>query len=298
MKMHAECLPCLVNQVVKVAKMTEASDADKLYQKVFRYLSEMDFHQTNPEIIGATFSLVKQHIGNNDPYYQIRQYYNQLFLKDIDYFEQKINDANHPFVEAIKYAIIGNIIDFNPVHNQDIHDIMKWFKNIDQYTLTIDHSEQCMEHLKEAKTLLYLGDNCGEICLDLLLIKKIKEINPHLHIDFGVRGYPVVNDSIKEDAYFVGINQYADIISNGDDSLGTILPRTSPEFQHIYQNADIVIAKGQANYESLSEEKNKDIYFLLMVKCAVIAEDIGVKQKSLVCLHIGHNETNLYGIKD
>lgn len=93
----------------------------------------------------------------------------------------------------------------------------------------------------------------------------------------------MVNDSTPEDAYFVGMDEYATVISNGDYALGTILSRTSAEFKAVYQKADVVIAKGQANYESLSEE-DKNIYFLLMVKCKVIAEYIGVKEKSLVCL--------------
>lgn len=136
--------------------------------------------------------------------------------------------------------------------------------------------------IKKAKTILYLGDNCGEICLDKLLLKRIKQLNPSLKIYFGVRGKPVVNDSIESDAYEVGIDEYASIISNGDNSLGTILSRTSAQFNQIYQNCDFVIAKGQANFESLSEE-NKKIYFLLMVKCDVIAKYINVPEKSLVC---------------
>ena len=97
------------------------------------------------------------------------------------------------------------------------------------------------------------------------------------------RGKPVVNDSILEDAYEVGMDQYATIISNGDESLGTILSRVSQEFLDVYHQADLIIAKGQANFESLSEE-DKNIYFLLMVKCDVISRYIGVKQKSFVCL--------------
>ena len=97
-----------------------------------------------------------------------------------------------------------------------------------------------------------------------------------------MRGEAVVNDNTKEDACFVGRDRYAEIISNGDDSLGTVLSRTSEEFREIYEKADVVIAKGQANYESLSEE-NKNIYFLLVVKCQVMAQYLGVKEKSFVC---------------
>lgn len=280
MQINEECLPCLINQIIKVAKMTKVSNKEALYHHVFEYLSTLDFTMTNPEVIGATFEMLKLHINNDDPYKNIRDYYNELFLKEIDIFEAKIDS----FDKAVKYAIIGNIIDFNPIHNSSISDITRWFDNVDNLQLTIDHIDKMIKDIKKAKSILYLGDNCGEICLDKILIKKIKEINPAINIYFGVRGKPVVNDSIMEDAYFVGIDQEATIISNGDNSLGTILHRTSQEFRSIYKTADIIIAKGQANYESLSEEK-KNIYFLLMVKCNVIAKYIGVDLKSLVCLN-------------
>lgn len=278
MKINEKCLPCLINQVVKVANITNCSNRDDLYHQVFEQLSKIDFNKSNPEIIGMIFELVKKHLNNEDPYQEIRQYYNNLFLQSYDDFDKKINS----FKTAIKYAIIGNIIDFSPINNQEITKIDDWFDNIDNLSLTIDHVDKLINDIKKAKTILYLGDNCGEICLDKLLLKRIKQLNPSLKIYFGVRGKPVVNDSIESDAYEVGIDEYASIISNGDNSLGTILSRTSAQFNQIYQNCDFVIAKGQANFESLSEE-NKKIYFLLMVKCDVIAKYINVPEKSLVC---------------
>lgn len=278
MKINEKCLPCLINQVVKVANITNCSNRDDLYHQVFEQLSKIDFNKSNPEIIGMIFELVKKHLNNEDPYQEIRQYYNNLFLQSYDDFDKKIDS----FKTAIKYAIIGNIIDFSPINNQEITKIDDWFDNIDNLSLTIDHVDKLINDIKKAKTILYLGDNCGEICLDKLLLKRIKQLNPSLKIYFGVRGKPVVNDSIESDAYEIGIDEYASIISNGDNSLGTILSRTSAQFNQIYQNCDFVIAKGQANFESLSEE-NKKIYFLLMVKCGVIAKYINVPEKSLVC---------------
>lgn len=278
MKINEKCLPCLINQVVKVANITNCSNRDDLYHQVFEQLSKIDFNKSNPEIIGMIFELVKKHLNNEDPYQEIRQYYNNLFFQSYDDFDKKIDS----FKTAIKYAIIGNIIDFSPINNQEITKIDDWFDNIDNLSLTIDHVDKLINDIKKAKTILYLGDNCGEICLDKLLLKRIKQLNPSLKIYFGVRGKPVVNDSIESDAYEVDIDEYASIISNGDNSLGTILSRTSAQFNQIYQNCDFVIAKGQANFESLSEE-NKKIYFLLMVKCGVIAKYINVPEKSLVC---------------
>ena len=279
MKINEQCLPCLVNQAIKTANLTNAQNREELYKKIFALLSQLDFSKTNPEIVGESYRLIKQHIGCDDPYKETKTYYNQFFLANIDSYDEKI----HSIEDAVKYAIVANIIDFNPVHSNVDEDIRNFFSNIDNLEFAINDIDLLLDDIQKAKSILYVGDNCGEICFDKLLIKRMKNINPQCQIYFGVRGEAVVNDNTEEDAYFVGMDEYAAIVSNGDYSLGTIISRTSPEFREIYRNADVVIAKGQANYESLSEEE-KNIYFLLMAKCKVIAECIGVKEKDLVCM--------------
>lgn len=273
----------MVNQVIKVANITGVNNKEELLKEVFTYLSKMDFEATTPEIIGEIFGMIKKHTNNPDPYKETRNYYNTLFLKLLPEFERKIEQAENSFELAVRYAIVGNIIDFNPIHNTLLEDIFDYFERMEQLELAIDDSKELAEDILNSKTLLYLGDNCGEICMDKILLRKIKELNPNIKIFFGVRGKPVVNDSIAEDAYAVGIDEYAEVIDNGDGSLGTVLNRTSYEFKEVYKKADVVIAKGQANYECLSEEK-KNIYFLLMTKCDVIANDIGVSEKRMICM--------------
>lgn len=285
MKMKDQYLPCLVNQVIKVADITQAPDREALYRKIFTFLAQLDFQKTNPEVIGETFAILKTHLKNDDPYYEVRKYYNMLLMDMSESIEEHIRSHEYPFYQAVKYAVIGNIIDFNPIYNRTMDEIMKFINDAEHLDFTINHVEALQKDIQEAKTLLYLGDNCGEICLDKLLIKQIKKENPNLKVYFGVRGAAVVNDSIEADAYDVGIDEYATIISNGDYALGTVLERTSETFRKVFESADVVIAKGQANYECLSEYEKKKIYFLLMVKCQVIANDIGVATNSLVCLN-------------
>lgn len=290
MRIQEKCIPCIVNQAIKVADMVGLEDKNELLRKVFTYLSQVDFNTSStPELIGEIFKLIKKETGNGDPYKETRLHYNKMFLEQIPDLEQEINGVENPFLEAIKYAIIGNVIDFNPIHNLLLSDIETCFLRLKGEQLTINDSNLLMHEISKADMILYLGDNCGEICLDKILIKKIKELNPSCHVFFGTRGEAVVNDSLEEDAYFVGIEEYATIISNGDSSLGTVLYRTSKRFQEIYQNADIVIAKGQANYECLSNE-NKNIYFLLMTKCGVIANDIGVPEMRMICMKNGKQQ--------
>lgn len=279
MKIHEQCLPCLISQAVKTARLTGAKNREALYQKIFAHMSQLDFTKTNPQIAGENYRLLRQHTGCADPYRDIKRFYNQYFLDRMDAFENRISSLE----DAVKYAIAANIIDFNPIHENVDADIQAYFSNTDTITLAVNDVDLLLADLQKARTILYLGDNCGEICFDKLLIKRTKALNPGCRIFFGVRGAAVVNDNTWEDAVFTGMDAYAEIISNGDDSLGTVLARTSPAFQKVYQDADVVIAKGQANYESLSEEQ-KNIYFLLVVKCGVMAEYLGVKEKSFVCM--------------
>lgn len=283
MILHDKCLPCVVNQAIKVANISNVNNKEELLREVFSYLSKITFDETTPELIGEIFDLFKKYTNNPDPYKDTRSYYNTLFLKLLPNFDDRIDQSDHSFQMAVKYAIVGNIIDFNPIHNTLLEDIYDYFDKMDELEFAVDDSQSLINDILAAKSLLYLGDNCGEICLDKLLLKKIKELNPSLNLLFGVRGKAVVNDSIAEDAYAVGIDEYAQIIDNGDGSLGTVLHRTSQKFKELYDNADVVISKGQANYECLSEE-NKTIYFLLMTKCDVIAKDIGVEEKKMICM--------------
>lgn len=279
MKINEQCLPCLVNQAVKTANIMNASDREELYKKIFAEMSKIDFSKTNPEIVGENYRMIKEYTGCADPYKDTKNYYNQLFLSKFDEYDEKI----HSLEDAVKHEIVANIIDFNPVHSQVEEDIKHFFSNIDELKLAVNDVDALERDILKAESILYLGDNCGEICFDKLLIKRISELNPGCKLYFGVRGEAVVNDNTEEDAYLVGIDEYATIISNGDYALGTVLSRVSDEFREIYDKADVVIAKGQANYESLSEEQ-KNIYFMLMTKCKVIADNIGVKEKALVCL--------------
>lgn len=284
MKIQEKCIPCIVNQAIKTANMVGLKEKDVMLRRVFTYLSRVDYNSSStPELVGEIFSLLKQETGNEDPYKETRAHYNNLFLGRLPELEREINASADSFLESIKYAITGNIIDFNPVHDVSLMEIEDYFTKLKGEPLEWDDSGLLKQEIRKAGTLLYLGDNCGEICLDKILVKKIKEINPLCHVFFATRGTAVVNDSVEEDAYSVGMDAYATIISNGDSSLGTVLHRTSQEFQEIYRNADVVIAKGQANYECLSDEK-RNLFFLLMTKCKVIADDIGVPERKLVCM--------------
>jgi len=142
----------------------------------------------------------------------------------------------------------------------------------------IDHTNQLKEALEKASTVLYLGDNSGEIVLDKLFIETIN----HPNLYFATRGGKVINDITLEDAEMVGITKVAKVISNGYDAPSTLLDYCSPEFRNLFNQADVIISKGQGNLEGLIHNRSKDIFFLLMVKCSVIGDMIGVEEKNSV----------------
>lgn len=287
MKFDPQCLPCLVNQVVRTAEMVGATDIQTLFQKTFALLSRADYQTlTMPELGGETFAELKQHIGNADPYLETRRYYNQLLYKRLPQFARHVNRAADPLELAIKYAIMGNVVDFSPLGGLSLDDVERYFDGIENRRLEIDDLQKMREDLQSARILLYLGDNCGELCMDKLLIQKLREAYPQLTVYFGVRGQPVLNDVTLLDASEVKMEDCATVVSNGDGSQGTALWRTSPEFQRIFQLADVVLAKGQGNYETLDQTDGKNRYFLLMAKCQVIARAIGVPRQSLVCMNM------------
>jgi uncharacterized protein with ATP-grasp and redox domains len=190
-------------------------------------------------------------------------------------FENNINQSGHPFMTALRLAIAGNIIDFAANDNFDLLATVDKALNSE---FAIDHSYQLKKVLDVAKTVLYLGDNAGEIVLDKLFIKTID----HPNLVYAVRGAPVLNDVTTEDAEYIRMNDVARVISNGYDAPSTIVHKSNSEFQSYFKRADLIIAKGQGNLEGLLHLNDKRIFFLLMVKCDVIAEFLKVEKDSFV----------------
>lgn len=279
MKISEHCFPCLLKQVIKTEDMLGAKNREEILREALSILSTADYSKSSPAVSGEIYGMLSEKTGVYDPYKNLKDYYNRYFDERLPLFEEK----THSFRDAVKFAILGNIVDFSAVRVDIESEVSKLFATAETLEFAVDDTENLLSDIKNAKTLLYLGDNCGEICLDKLLIKEIKKINPDCKICFAVRGMPAANDNTKEDALSVKMDEIAEIIENGDCSLGTVLDRTSDDFKKLYYSADLIISKGQGNYESLSDEK-ENIYFLLMIKCPTIAEFVGVPERSVVCM--------------
>ncbi|MFH2011653.1 MAG: ARMT1-like domain-containing protein [Pseudomonadota bacterium] len=273
METYLDCFPCFLRQALEASRMATENIGiqRKVLDSVMERLSNLSLDITPPEIAIEVHGLVKEITGNPDPYKDIKKIHNQIMLNLYPVIKNVVTQSDDRLLSAVKMAIEGNAIDLG-VQNQ-VSDIEKWVNNGFSSKLAIDNYDEFKEKLAHSNLIVYLGDNTGEVVFDKILVEEIKMLKG-LEITFVVRGSPIINDVTVEDADFVGMKELATVVSNGSSAPGTILSQCSPEILDLFSAADMIIAKGQGNYESLSEEDK--IFFLLKVKCPVVARELGV----------------------
>jgi uncharacterized protein with ATP-grasp and redox domains len=285
MNLNLACILCNIKQVLTVTDLFKLDSARKeaIMRDVLGYLHSADYQRSNPEVIKGTWDIITKHINDKDPYREIKAYYNKELSNIAGKIRALINQSQDKFDTALKIAITANLIDFAANHTFDEAMLLQKITAAEEQHLSIDDSTQLYEKLKAAGTLLYLGDNCGEIVLDKIFIEYIKETFPNIKVYFGVRGEPIVNDVTIDDANMVQMRQVAEVVSNGDGSLGTVMAKTSTRFRELFYQADVILAKGQGNFESLSEIDRGNIFFLFMAKCEAVASLLHIPKLSIVC---------------
>jgi len=280
MKTYFECIPCLLRQTLEAARLTtdDKTIHEQVLRKVLRAASEMNLRESPPLMAQRIHRLIRQMTSDNDPYRDIKDRFNYFALELYPELKERIKRSREPLDTAIRLAIAGNIIDSGVNHH--INETL--VNNAIEHALTAPLAgdpEQFREAVSEAKDILYLADNAGEIVFDRLLIEQM----PLERITLVMKGSPVINDACLADARATGIADLVEVIDNGSDAPGTILAECSEGFKRRFENADLIIAKGQGNYETLSNVK-KNIFFVLKAKCPVIAHHIGCEKGSLVFL--------------
>lgn len=277
MKTYLDCIPCFVRQALEASKMATGNKIkqEKTLKAVLSELEKTSLkNKIPPQIARKVHRIVREVTKNNDPYKKVKDRYNRKALKMYPSLKRKVAKSKDRLLTATKLAIAGNIIDFGPGSKFDLE---KTIEDVLTQDFAINHFNQFRKALNNSKKILYLGDNAGEIVFDRILLEELKD----KETTFFVKGGPIINDATVEDARFVGIDKIAkiEVVSNGDPGTGPA--RRSKEFINKLKDADIVISKGQGNYEALSEV-DADIFFLLKVKCPLIARDIGAKVGDIV----------------
>ncbi|HHV35811.1 MAG TPA: DUF89 family protein [Syntrophomonadaceae bacterium] len=280
MKTYYECLPCLLRQTMEAAKMVNETPEtqEKILRCVLSEMSKMDLNKTPPHMAHFIHQYIKKATQIDDPYRSLKKEFNQLSLDMSGEMRNIIQDSANPFETAVKIAIAGNIIDFGPRGDISHQEVSNTVQDCVDQPLRFNRADELKKAIQESARILYLGDNAGEIVFDRLLL----ELVPTDNITYVVKGKPIINDATMEDAMETGLCDLLRVIDNGSDAPGTILEICSPVFQKEFERSDLIIAKGQANYETLSQISGKKIFFLLKVKCPVIAHDLDCESGDLV----------------
>ncbi len=286
MKLQPECITCIIAQAKNVTNMFGLSEDKRkaAMDDTHAYLAGANHEGCTPESLGELWQILLGHVGGRDPYCAIKSLCNQEAMKMLPATREKILRASEPFTVALKYAIAGNLIDYGLEHPVSIEEQNTQIDVIAHTAFSRDDSAKLLAAMSSANTMLYLGDNAGEIVFDKLLIEQIRARFPGIDITFVVKGSAVLNDVIRADADEVGMSDVARVIDNGDASPGTVLPRTSEVFQKAFAEADVILSKGQGNYESLSGADKEHLFFLFTAKCDTVCVEAGVPKLSIVCL--------------
>ena len=276
MEIFLDCLPCMMKQALEASRMTTQNVElqEKIMDESIKIVAEHKQYKCSPDLGRAIHQIVKKYTDCPDPYKNTKEKDIAAAKKVYPFLKSFLNNKGNSLYWALKIAATGNIIDSAIYNNLNIEDCIdieleKEFKICD--------IEIFEDKLRTAGSLLIIGDNAGETVFDKVLAEHL----PQLEITYAVRNAPILNDATVNEAYDSGLGDCTRIISTGCNAPGTILEECSTEFIHILKSADIVISKGQGNFESLSDE-NLDIFFLLKAKCLMVSQELGVDLNSFV----------------
>ena len=278
---YSKCYPCFMRQAVSTVSKTGGNEqtAMEVVRKVAAELPHFNPDEQSPPEFGETIqSIIREVTGKEDPFASLKQKSTEEAQELYPELKKMIRQADDPLMKAIRLAIAGNIIDFGTMVDFDLGQTIQ---RVLYQHIAINDIEPFRRELDKAQSILYLGDNAGETVFDKLLIEELGK-----PVTYAVKSGPVLNDATLKDAWAANLNTVADIIESGSTAPGTVPKSCHPEFIELLDNADMVISKGQGNYETL-DSYPRPIFFLLQTKCAVISKALDVPEKSIILKYTG-----------
>jgi len=276
MKARVGCVPCYLKQALSAAR--EVTDDPELQLKVLRAVAEeapyYSLEATPAENSTYALWLVNEVLKCADPFHLKKKAYNQLALEAYERLREMVDASEDGLRTAVKIAAAGNIVDLGILGEVDVEAALAEALTSG---FAIDDFSEFARALSSARRVLYLGDNAGEILFDRILLEEFRDKD----VIFAVKEAPILNDATLEDARAVGMDKVAGVISNGSPMIGTHLQTCSPEFQREFWAADLIISKGQGNFETL-DGVEAPLFFILRAKCEEVANELGIRVGDLV----------------
>ena len=278
MRASSMCISCLLSKQERMIRNFKDENKKSEYMhELLGLLYQYSGEESAPALAERINKLYESFWGMGENYAAAKHQYNQLLLSKETEILALIESAEDSVKEAIKYAAAGNYIDFSAVENVNEKTFQQLLQKAASETISEEEYTNFQEDLKQAKRLVYLTDNCGEILLDKLLLHCLKKTYPGLQIMAVVRGENVINDATMDDAEEVGLTDMVICIGNGNGAPGTVLKRLSREARQALAEADVIISKGQGNFESLLGE-GLNPYYLFLCKCELFVRRFGLQQ--------------------
>jgi hypothetical protein len=284
-----ECIPCFFNQVLASGKLLglPPESIKQIMDEVGDELKRFPLDMTPPAMAYHIQRLFVEKSGEEDPYRSVKIMSNTQALAVIDDLRRIVKESQNPLKTAVKLACAGNIIDYGAFPNGidvqgEITRILEQSQDAEgEEASSLFEFDTFKQSLHSAKRLMYIGDNAGEIVFDRVLLETIAKAFPQLELYYVTRGQPILNDALVKDALDCGLDSVATIVSSGSKTPGLILSDADPEFLRLYDGADLIISKGQGNYEALSQAEGP-IFFLFIIKCEVLRREIGGSMMELI----------------
>lgn len=279
MDINLECIYCTINKADSLFSQHEIDEDKKMefMKQVFRIISMSEKNDTSPYLNAKIMRLLNSELNLGDIYYEIKKQYNKLLMSMEDEILNNIYNSHDKLFTALKYAMVGNFIDFGAMDKVDINKLKNLIKDAPKQIVNNNEYNNFLQEIKNAKQIVYIVDNSGEIVFDKIFIKLIKELCSETCIDVIVRGKPVHNDATIVDAEEVGLCSIVNVIENGTDIPGTQLNEINLKAKEKIDNADLIIAKGQGNFETLYG-CGKNIYYLFLCKCDLFTKRFNMEK--------------------
>ena len=278
MKTDLECLPCFFGQITRT--LNHAGVNGDRGRGIARRAGEIVAGASLDEVPARTSTLIHRLLraeSGGDPYREVKTTYNRIALDLLPELTQLASGMPDRLEGGVRAAIAGNVIDFGIYDHIDLQRSIQESLHLELSRGSFDAFRQAVE---SAGSILYLCDNAGEIAFDRVLLRTLQEMKKSVIV--AVKGAPVINDATLDDAAEAGMTEYAELMDNGSDGIGTLLESCSERFLHAYRSADLIISKGQANYETLEQTGDPRLFFLFKVKCPVVARALGRENGDIV----------------
>lgn len=289
--MYDRCRECVANNAAKIARATGVDEEgcrrlhDRALTLIAHFPSDADISRA-PYAMSEVWADLIDAVGP-DPYADVKATFERLTTSLAPRIRTAVDTADDPAPLAIRFAVAGNLIDVGTPLGFTEERVAELLDSVPSLAFARDDSASLIERAATAKTIAFLADNCGESALDRILIETLGRLNPSARMVYVVRNHVILNDLTMDEALAANMDEVADLMTNGDADYGagTLLDGSlSPEFLHLVETADLVVSKGQGNFETLYGRLHDRLYFLFMAKCEHIADVLGVPMGGLLCL--------------